>query len=59
MISKDVTTWAILVIAVMVPAIFLSASPFASAQEKESPPGNEDINARHEHGTSDSNGTSS
>jgi len=33
MISKDVTTWAILVIAVMVPAIFLSASPFASAQE--------------------------
>jgi hypothetical protein len=32
-----VTTWAILAMAVMVPAIFLSASSFASAQEEELP----------------------
>ncbi|MGH9955210.1 MAG: hypothetical protein ACRD39_06075 [Nitrososphaeraceae archaeon] len=37
MISKDVTTWSILAMAVMVPAIFLSASSFASAQEEELP----------------------
>ena len=34
MISKDVTTWAILAMAIMIPAIFLSASSFASAQEE-------------------------
>jgi hypothetical protein len=38
MISKDITTWAILAMAIMAPAIFLSASSFASAQEEEKLP---------------------